>query len=66
MIISVDFSEVQIGQRFTQNGEVFEKHGNNITSMNSFNITKNQASIVSGPVEIEVEEEEKPENWFDE
>lgn len=66
MLISVDFSQVVIGTQFTQNGNTFEKHGNDINSMNSFNLTKKEAAIVSGLVEIEAEEEEKPENWFDE
>ena len=66
MLISVDFLQVDIGKRFTQNGDMFEKHGVGTNSMNSFNLTKKEAAIVSGLVEIEVEEEEKPENWFDE
>jgi len=63
---TLDFSQVPIGERFTQNGNMYEKHGNDVNSMNSFNLTKNGAAIVSGLVEIETKEEEKPENWFDE
>lgn len=59
MLQSIDFSQLDIGQEFFQNKCKYVKNTNTKDCMNSFNITKNECSIVSGQVEIEVNHEEE-------
>jgi len=58
MLQIVDFSEVKIGDTFSVDGDLFEKQSNSTQYMNSFNFTKNICTIVSGPVYVDVVEEE--------
>lgn len=61
MLQSIDFLQIELNKEFIQGDCKYIKSSNALNSMNSFNLTKNECSIVSGEVQIEVEYEEEVE-----